>query len=87
MAKGKYDSTVEFIRMTRRMIKAAGRRVGHADAEDLRELKALRDDVERAIGTACNGMHDDGYSWRAIGEAMGVTGQAAYMRYGKPKAS
>jgi hypothetical protein len=87
VAKGKWDSTVEFVRMTRRMVAAAGRRVGHADAEDLRELAGLRADVERAISAACIGMHEDGYSWKSIGEALGTTGQAAYMRYGKPKAS
>lgn len=85
MAKGKYDSTVEFVRMVRRMVAAAGRRTGHSDVEDLRELAGLRADVERAIAAACVGMHDDGYSWKSIGEALGTTGQAAYMRYGKPK--
>lgn len=60
--------------------------MAHADAEDLSALVAIHSDLEDAIRHGIEGLRKDGYSWRAIGDALGVTGQAAYMRYGKPKA-
>jgi hypothetical protein len=65
------------------MVAAAGRRIADADVEDLRELVSIREDLDDAIRTGIAGLRADGYSWRAIGEALGTTGQAAYMRYGK----
>jgi len=69
------------------MVKAAGRKMRHSDAEDLRALVAIHHDLEAAIRDGIEGLRADGYSWKSIGEALGATGQAAYMRYGKPKAS
>jgi hypothetical protein len=82
MAKGKWDSTIEFVRMTRRMVAAAGRRVAKADTDELAELVALREGVEDAIAVALAGMKHTGYSWAELGEVMGTTGQAVNMRYG-----
>jgi len=69
------------------MVKAAGEKMAHADAPDLAALVSIRDDLEDAIRRGIEGLREDGYSWKSIGEALGTTGQAAYMRYGKPKAS
>jgi hypothetical protein len=67
------------------MIKAAGKRVGHADAEDLAELIGIRDDLDTAIQTAVDGLRADGYTWAAIGEATGTSGQAATMKWGRQR--
>ena len=69
------------------MVAASGRRVAHADVNDLRELVAIQADLDEAIRAGVAGLRADGYSWKSIGEALGVTGQAVNMRYGKPKAS
>jgi hypothetical protein len=84
---GDESDHTEWFRMLKRMVAASGRRVAHADADDLRELVAIRESLDDAIRAAIDGLRADGYSWAALGESLGVTGQAVYMRYGKPKAS
>lgn len=84
--RGKYTEVSDFLSMLGRMVKAAGLKVGRADAEDLAALVAIHRDLEDAIRAGVEGLRADGYSWRAIGEALGVSGQAVNMRYGKPKA-
>ena len=81
----RYTQTSDYFHMLRRMVQAAGRRVADADVEDLRELVAIQETVEDAIRAGIAGLREDGYSWKSIGEGLGVTGQAVYMRYGKPK--
>lgn len=82
----RYTETSDYFHMLKRMVQAAGRRVRHADVEDLRELVSIRDELESSIRHGIEGLREDGYSWKSIGEALGTTGQAAYMRYGKTKA-
>jgi len=65
------------------MVVAAGKRVGRADVEDLRELLAIRDELDGAIQHAVDGLRADGYTWQSIGEGLGVTKQAALMRWGR----
>jgi hypothetical protein len=85
--RGKYTDTLPFLGTLGRMVQAAGRRVAHADMDDLRALVAIHDELEEAIRVAIAGMRDDGYSWKDIGaDVFGTTGQAVYYRYGKPKA-
>lgn len=85
--RGKYTRTDDFLRMLKSMVRAAGERVSHADMDDLRALVALEDDFHNAVARAIEGMREDGYSWKDIGaEVFGLTGQAVYYRYGKPKA-
>lgn len=48
--------TPEYAAMVRRVIRAHGRRVIHADPEDLAELVALRAVVDQAITDAVRGM-------------------------------
>lgn len=74
---------MEYAAMMRRMIRAHGRRVAGADVEDLTELIALRDELDRAIQTAVDGQRNDlGRSWAEIARATGVTRQAAHARWG-----
>lgn len=72
-----------YLGMVRRVVKAAGRRVSHADPEDLAELIAIRADLDDAIQAAVNGLRADGFTWESIGTATGTTRQAALMKWGR----
>ncbi|WP_311209371.1 MULTISPECIES: hypothetical protein [unclassified Aeromicrobium] len=77
--------TTEYLRgMLPRMIRAAGRRVGDADPEDLVDLVALRDEVDAAIASAIRGQRErHGRSWAEIARGLGTSRQAVQMRYGQ----
>ncbi len=75
--------TPEFLRMVRRMLRAAGRRVAIADEPELAELVQLRGELEQAIVDAIAGQRDGGRSWADIGGALGITRQSAQERYGQ----
>lgn len=66
----------------RRLIRAAGRRVGDADEPELAALLALRDDLDAAIVDAVAGQRAHGVSWAGIGRGTGTTRQAAQQRWG-----
>ncbi len=83
MAAKRYTSTQEYLRMVRRMVRSAGKRVGRADVEDLAALIDIRTDLDQAIRAAVDGLREDGYTWQSIGEATGTTRQAALMKWGK----
>lgn len=68
--------------MLKRMIKAAGKRVGNADEPELAQLVALRDELELAIQAAVDGQRSYGRSWAAIALGLNTTRQAAFQRYG-----
>lgn len=82
MKTTRYTETHDYLTMVRRMIRAAGRRVSHADPEDLAELVALKDDLDAAIITAVAGLRADGITWESIGRATGTSRQAAIMKWG-----
>lgn len=72
--------------MVRRMIRAYGKRVGEADDVDLADMvQMLRAEVDVAIATAVR-LQRANYdrSWKDIADALGISKQAAYDRYGKP---
>lgn len=76
----------EYAGFVRRALAAYGRRVGVGDLEDLRDLVALRDELERMIARTVRAVHsgDDnnpGYSWTEIAAVLGVSRQAARQRY------
>lgn len=73
--------TEDFLRLAARIVAAAGRRVAQADAEDLTQLLALRDQVDEAIVGAVRGLRAAGTTWEDIGTAAGTTRQAAIMRW------
>lgn len=80
--------TPEYAAMLRRMLRAYARRVGDADDVDLAEMVELRDELEAAIRAAVWGQRrNHGASWADIGRGLGVTRQAAQMRYGEPPSS
>ncbi|MDQ1426646.1 MAG: hypothetical protein QOK39_122 [Acidimicrobiaceae bacterium] len=75
--------TQPFLGFVRRVIRSAGRRVAAGDIEALRDLVAVRDDLEAAIAEAVKGLRSDwDYSWADIGRVTGTTRQAAQQRYG-----
>jgi hypothetical protein len=79
----RYTTTADYLRMLRRMTAAAGRRVSEADAEELAELIAIRDDLDGVIRRAVAGLREDGYTWESIGAATGTSRQAAQQKWGR----
>lgn len=77
--------TPEYGAMMRRMVRAYGRRVADADAEDLADLVALRADLEAAITTAVRAQAER-TSWAAVARGLSVTREAAWKRYAPERA-
>jgi hypothetical protein len=73
--------TPEFAAMVKRMVRAHGRRVAAGDPVDLAPLVELRGVLEEAIGHAVAGLVEEGFSWREVGEGLGVSREAAWKRY------
>jgi len=75
----------EYMKFARRMLKAAAKRMELEDPERLRELIALKDEVDAAIAHAAVALHEgeNGFSWAQIAEPLGITRQAAQQRWGK----
>lgn len=74
--------TSEYGQMVKRMIRAYSRRVADGDEIELNELVAMREVVEQAIGDAVTGQREQhGRSWADVAKGLGVTRQAAQMRY------
>lgn len=68
--------------MIGRLIVAAGRRVAGYDPDQLARLVALHRTLDAATVEAVAGMRASGVTWRAIGEALGVTKEAVIQAYG-----
>lgn len=79
--------TGEYLAMLRRMIRAAGRRVGEADEAELSELIGLENDLHQAIAAAVDGQRSIGRSWQAIAAATGTTRQAAHARWSQRRSA
>lgn len=77
--------TLDYVEFARRIIRAAGDRVGDGDEFELAELVSLRDDLERAIARAVKGQRSYNRSWAYIGGALGITRQSAQERYGEKR--
>jgi hypothetical protein len=73
----------EFLRVIKRMVRSAGRRVGRGDPEELTELAEIRDLVDAQIHLSAEGLRDEGFTWASIGDALGITRQAAEQRFGR----
>lgn len=78
----------DFLAACRRMLRAAGRRTGSADPEDLAALIALRAELDDVIGEAVGAMRSrvTPYSWAEIARATGTSRQAAQQRWGTSQA-
>ena len=71
----------EFTAFSRRILRAAGRRIAAGDVEALPALAGLAVELDAAIGQAVTGLRSAGYSWAEIASRLGVTRQAAHQRW------
>jgi len=74
----------QYVAFIRRILAAYARRVAAGDIEALRSMVTLRSDVDTTVRTAVDGLRRVGYSWSEIGFRLGISKQAARMRYGDP---
>lgn len=74
----------EYCRAVRRMIRAAGRRVGEADPADLHELSQLVEAAQLALSHAVTAQHAAGASWADIASGLSTSRQAAHKRFSPP---
>jgi hypothetical protein len=74
----------EFDGFARRILRAYARRVATGDAEALASLAGLSSEVDVVTRLAVAGLRQSPYSylWSEIADRLGVTRQAAQMRYG-----
>src|SRR5918998_386167 len=74
----------EFDAFVRRVLRAYARRVAAGDVEALALLAGLSSEVDAVTRLAVAGLRKSpySYSWSEIGDRLGVTKQAAQMRYG-----
>ena len=77
----RYVESIDFLAMVRRIVRAAGARVGQSDVDELRALVAIRADLDAAIVEAVRGLRNAGYTWESIGAELGITRQAALMYF------
>ena len=68
--------------MARRAIARFGREIAEGDVSLLKDLLALKKDVDAAADAGVAGLRAQGYSWQAIADALGTTKQAAEKRWG-----
>jgi hypothetical protein len=66
-----------------RILRAYGRRVAAGDIEALAALSRVQAEVDAVVRVAVAGLHKTGYSWQDIADRLGVSKQAAHMRYGR----
>jgi hypothetical protein len=80
--------THEYAAMMRRMLAAWTRRVADGDPSDLSDLLTAMTLLEEGVQAAVTGQRATyGTSWAVIGEAAGITRQAAQQRWGPAPAS
>ena len=74
----------QFDAFVRRILRAYARRVANGDIEALRSLAVLSSEVDAVTRLAVAGLKKSpySYSWSEIADRLGVTKQAAQMRYG-----
>jgi hypothetical protein len=64
----------------RSMLRSVARR-DDFDVPDLGHLAAIAGDVDESLAVAVGNLRRQGHSWSVIGEELGVTKQAAYVRF------
>jgi DNA-binding Lrp family transcriptional regulator len=74
--------TAQFDAFARRVLRAYARRVADGDIEALRSLSRLSSEVDAVTRDAVAGLKRFPYSWSEIADRLGVSRQAAQMRYG-----
>lgn len=81
--------TSDYTLFARRILRAMGRRVSAGDIAALPELVALRDELDTTIDETVVALRSEPwtYSWSQIGEALGISRQAAQKRWGHLEAT
>lgn len=72
--------TTEYLSALRGQIVAAGIRVGDAGEVELRQLSYMVRDLDNALQVAARAQAAR-HSWAWVGDALGVTRQAAHKRF------
>jgi DNA-directed RNA polymerase specialized sigma24 family protein len=72
---------LEYDAFVRRILRAYARRVANGDIEALPALRDLSATVDAALQDAVTGLRAFGYSWAEIAARLGVSRQAAQMRW------
>ncbi|RZU50678.1 hypothetical protein EV385_2456 [Krasilnikovia cinnamomea] len=82
-ARRRVENT-QFDAFARRILRAYARRIADGDVEALGALAALTAEVDAVCRLAVAGLRQApyGYSWSEIADRLGVSRQAAQMRYG-----
>lgn len=65
-----------------RVIRALGRQAVAGDPSKLAELAKLSATISETVDATVRQMHDNGMSWTVIGDALGMTRQGAWQRWG-----
>ena len=73
----------EFDAFARRIVRAYARRVADGDIEALPALRDLMTTEDNALHDAVTGLRHYGYSWAELAQRLGVTRQAAQMRWAR----
>lgn len=73
----------EFAAMATRIMNALIRRAASGDPEDLLLLRQVIDHTEAGLAIAVSGLRSQGHSWSEVGDALGMTKQSAWERFGK----
>lgn len=72
----------EFYKMMSRMIKAASKRAGNGDGEDLLRLRQLQVEMDNGMFNAVCGLRRQGHSYAYIGKCLGVSRQYIQKKWG-----
>jgi hypothetical protein len=81
---GRVVENSEYVAAMRRMMRALRRRTADSDPEDVAAMVALALELDQAIGEAVAEMRArSGFSWTQIGEACGISRQAAQQRWAR----
>lgn len=82
--RARYTDDDKYFAAVARMIRGMGRRVETADMEQFQALLAMRKLLDEVIADAAvNQRVNRGCSWTDIGEAAGITRQAAWQKWGR----
>jgi hypothetical protein len=87
----KTTGTDQYAAFMRRIVRTYGRKAGAGDLDTtaLEQLAELREELDAQIAETVHALRTQtggAYSWRAIGQALGMTRAAALKKYGGTEA-
>lgn len=76
--------TTEYVAMLRRMTRGLGKRLADGDPSDVADALEVAALLDETIRQSVREMRErSGFSWAQIGEATGMTRQAAFQRFSR----